>query len=122
MANVFDQFDPSPQPAAEPAAAPNDFSNIPTPSGRQPLRLQITPNLPEGDIGATGAAATGAMQGATFNFGDELAGLAAAGRAGAKPTAVEPERNTFDTLVGLARLGYERATGKNDPTLGGLVA
>jgi len=73
----------------------------------------------EGDIGATGAAATGAMQGATFNFGDELAGLAAAGRAGAKPAAVEPEHNTFDTLVGLARLGYESLAGKNQPAAAG---
>src|SRR5882672_4735252 len=111
------------QSAAEPA---------PTSSGRQPLRLTVTPTLPpEGDIGATGAAATGALQGATFNFGDELAGLGAAGRAGARPpqsllggkppSAVEPEHNAFDTLIGLARLGYEHATGQNDPTLGGLV-
>lgn len=97
------------------APLPSAPSDIPTPSGRQPLRLTITPHMFEGDIGATGAAATGAMQGATFNFGDELAGLAAAGRAGAKPTAVEPEHNTFDTLVGLARLGYESLAGKNQP-------
>src|SRR6266853_4479129 len=86
---------PSASPAPEgnpfatyaPAPSLNDFSDVPPPSGRQPLRLTVTPTLPpEGDIGAGGAASIGAMQGATFNFGDELAGVAAAG--GPQPTDI----------------------------------
>jgi hypothetical protein len=122
---IFDPTQPfetiSAPPAPSPAPTPNDFSNIPTPSGRQPLRLTVTPTLPPEGIGQGEAALAGAVQGATFNFGDELAGLRAAGRAGAKPTAVEPEPNTFDALVGLARLGYESLTGKNQPNTAGLI-
>jgi hypothetical protein len=116
---------PGGQSTNAPSPTPTDFSDIPTPSGRQPLRLTITPNMPEGDIGAGRAALAGAAQGATFNFGDELAGLASVGRAtrgGAPLPAGEPEPvHPIDALIGLGRLAYESLTGKNQPNITGLV-
>jgi hypothetical protein len=62
------------------------------------------------DIGRTKAFAEGARAGATFNFGDELAGAAAAGQAGAEipPTArISMIGQALSVPVGVARMIYE---------------
>src|SRR5262249_14715291 len=77
------------------------------------------------DIGRGTAAGVGFIQGINAKFGDELAGLQAAGGG---PTAVlrapvqaGPAAALYPYLVGLARLGYEKLTGQNDPTMGGVI-
>ena len=73
-------------------------------------------------MGAFPAAGVGAVQGATMNFGDELAGLAAASRslpdALAGPLLAHPVGAGVRGLFGLARRAYEAATAENDPITG----
>lgn len=134
-----------------PQAAPQDFPEYEPGGGGRPTRITVRPQRPQppqpadAEISGTGrpaepqvsqgeAAAVNAVQGLTANFGDEMQGAMAAGQAGAtyptrepgllggaKPTTVEREQGPVDLITGLARMGYESLTGKNDPTLSGLV-
>lgn len=65
------------------------------------------------DIGRVKSAVLGAFQGGTFNFGDELAGLHAAGPEGL-PSHIGPI--PVRHLIGLARLGYEHFTSPGGAT------
>ena len=68
-------------------------------------------------VGKMQAAGLGVVNGLSFNFADELAGVNAAGLAGSKPAAVEPEAGFLDFLHGLYRLWRERqaAPGEERP-------
>lgn len=103
-ANFFDQFDGQPAtPPAAPVQAPGDMG------GYAPSQIPVAGQ----DIGRMEAAARGALAGATANFGDELAGIrAAGGGAGVQMPGIPV--NTGD-IFGLARLGYEMMTGQRGP-------
>jgi hypothetical protein len=90
-ANFFDQFDSQPE----------------------------TQGPPQRQVGMGEAIGRGIQQGATFNFGDEIAGLkAASGIPNAVMTAasVLPGVNMIAPTVGAARMGYEALTGGNAAT------
>lgn len=81
------------------------------PEGVVPEAQGEGPEQPE--MGALPAFGTSAVQGATANFGDELAGLYAAG-GGWRMTA-NPIGAVAPAVIGLARLGYEKLTGQDQP-------
>ncbi len=89
--------------AAPPQAAPQPQAQ-PQRSG---LFDDIGPAKP--DVGRGRAFLTGAQQGASFNFGDELSGAAAA--AGTPKELSNPFDGPSNAITGLAKLGYEYLTG-----------
>jgi hypothetical protein len=115
------------------ADAVSPSGNLPPGPGVRNGRIVVTPNRPpdpnllpkaEGEdyqpagppqeaIGAIPAAAVGAVQGASLNFGDETAGvLAAAGQ----PVQAGPLTIPATALKGISRLGYEALTSKGEAT------
>lgn len=97
--NPFGQYADSP-PTARITVRPSDA--IPFEGPEQP------------EMGALPAFGVGAIQGATANFGDELAGLRGAGRVfdDEQPYGrALNEANPFRTITGAARLGAEWLTG-----------
>jgi hypothetical protein len=75
-----------------------------------------TPVTPP-DIGQGTAAARGLYKGATANWGDELAGLAAAaGPTGRAASSIPVLGALAAPLIGGARLGYEALTGRGEGT------
>lgn len=126
---------PEAAPAAEPSVDGNPFGQYVTEAApdRAPLRITVRPERPAGVVpeaqgegpeqppmGAGPAFVTGAAQGATANFGDELSGLQAAATGGELSTG-HPMPLPMSAIVGLARLGVERLTGQNDPNLSSLI-
>ncbi len=111
MANFFDRFD------AAQSRSGNFFDQFDTPS-RSPQNVSDDVVMGKPDIGRGRALAIGAGQGVTANFFDEYSGLFEAGKTGNR---VADAANPLHALVGLARVGYENLTGKNDPTLSGLI-
>lgn len=121
----FDDLMPAPAPSeSTPAPAPSSgmFDDL-APRGGPTARITVRPVRPPGvlpeDMGEgpeqpmiSGPEAFGAglAQGASFNFGDELAGLQAAGRSWLPGPPVGPMA-VAQPLAGLARLGYEKLTG-----------
>jgi hypothetical protein len=112
----WDDFSSPVDPAAPatPAAPPVNWDAISTPYAEPPIALQpgerpLTvfhpPTVSE-------SAVRGARSGATFNWGDELAGLAAASPIPGKTD--QPDINAIDVLAGAARLGFDKLTGSTE--------
>lgn len=99
-----------------PQKAPWEMSWQGEPSAEPQQTETPKPAPAKPDVGRMGAFMSGLKSGATFNFGDELAGLSAAAVGGAPPAqsvkGPEPEPGTMQALMGLARLGYETLSGK----------
>jgi hypothetical protein len=74
-----------------------------------PTRITVRPQR---EISRGGAFAEGLRSGVTFNFGDEMAGVAAA--AGTPKELDSPFSGPSDFVRGLARLGYEYLTGGDE--------
>jgi len=121
MANFFDQFDGptefssqsrgsvSVKPYSPAASSENFFDQFDSQPAMQ--------GPPQRQVGTGEALARGVQQGATFNFGDEIAGLKAA--SGIPETVRNiasgfPLVNMVAPTVGAARLGYEALTGGNE--------
>lgn len=102
--------------AAQAAPAPKDqwaeFKDAPA---AKPSQEAVEPKT---DIGRTAAALIGFGQGATANFGDEIAGVMSAAQLPSDISsalrAVGPLGTVAEPLVGLARLGYEYMTGGDE--------
>lgn len=74
---------------------------------------------PQRQVGMGEAIGRGALQGASFNFSDEVAGLSAASgipQAAKNIAAVIPGANLIAPVVGAARMGYEALAGGNEAT------
>jgi hypothetical protein len=73
-----------------------------------PLRITVNKKA---DMGRGGAAVEGIRSGVTFNFGDELAGIA--GAAPVPPEMRSPLSGPANFIMGLGQLGYEYLTGND---------
>jgi hypothetical protein len=93
---------------------PNAIPDQAAPAGPdiqlQPGERPLTVFHPPPTVGES--AVRGALTGATFNWGDELAGLAAASPIPGKTD--QPDVNAVDVLAGAARLGVDKLTGSTE--------
>ena len=119
MAGPWEAFSP-PADTGAPADGPwTRMTDAPTRITVRPQDAYQDQGPPQEPISGPAAAGVGAVQGATFEFGDELAGLMSAGTAGmstgqqrALVTSPGAAPLIAPQLIGLARLGYEALTRK----------
>jgi len=114
--NYFDKFDAAP---AGPESKPKvDVQIRPTGSPAPFAERFSASEQPKPDMGVLPSVGEGLRQGATFNFGDELAGASAAGMAGMDmpPEArISMIGKALSVPVGVARMIYEKMQGEVGP-------
>lgn len=124
--NPFAKWAEPSAPAEAPAGNPFAEFTTGTPDTPPTTRITVRPEQPPGVVppeqgqgpeqppmGAGPAFGVGAAQGVTANFGDELSGLTAAG--GGMRVSPNPIAALAPPIMGLARLGWEKLTGQDQP-------